>query len=68
MYLERTADFLGIDYYKFLPIDRYIEELQEAKSSYLVAKSYEHSLRDQYVNLATADLKQKQNVEKLEVY
>ena len=68
MYLERIADFLSIDYYKFLPIDWYIEELQEAKSSYLAAKSYEYSLRDQYVDSAIVDLKQKWNIEKLKAY
>ena len=46
IYLERIADFLGIDYYKFLPIDWYIEELQEAKLSYLAAKCYTCLLRD----------------------
>ena len=57
MYLERTAEFLQIDYYRHLPIEASVEELKEAKSTYLLAKSNAYSLRDQYIDSALSELK-----------
>jgi len=68
IYLKRTAEFLQIDYYRHLPIETCVEELKEAKSTYLLAKSNTYSLRDQYIDSASSELKKKRNAKKLKAY